>query len=199
MQGHCMRWAYFHLKQDWSCYLILDFTSIRLLSMLWDWVEKLHFLIYNYERIIMHHAQGQRRYVINLTKNIIRGMLFLIHHYFYALNTWDFDRIACWFLRRIQWLRPGAKGINGAVTAHGRTSKDENTGFAFVNCTLGGTGRIWLGGAWRPYIFQSHFFMIHNHGWYHCTWGLEWLQWSHQRPVLWTINWSSICLFFALC
>jgi pectin methylesterase-like acyl-CoA thioesterase len=46
---------------------------------------------------------------------------------------------------------PGAKGINGAVTAHGRISKDENTGFSFVNCTLGGTGRIWLGRAWRPY------------------------------------------------
>ncbi|KAM7258974.1 hypothetical protein ACFE04_014715 [Oxalis oulophora] len=45
---------------------------------------------------------------------------------------------------------PGVKTINGAVTAHGRVSKDENTGFAFVNCTVGGTGRIWLGRAWRP-------------------------------------------------
>ncbi|PSR96405.1 Pectinesterase [Actinidia chinensis var. chinensis] len=45
----------------------------------------------------------------------------------------------------------GARGINGAVTAHGRSSKDENSGFAFVNCTVGGTGRIWLGRAWRPF------------------------------------------------
>ncbi|XP_058072132.1 probable pectinesterase 8 [Magnolia sinica] len=45
----------------------------------------------------------------------------------------------------------GLKTINGAVTAHGRQSKDENTGFAFVNCTIGGTGRIWLGRAWRPF------------------------------------------------
>ncbi|XP_075079586.1 putative pectinesterase 8 [Nicotiana tabacum] len=45
----------------------------------------------------------------------------------------------------------GVKSINGAVTAHGRATKDENSGFAFVNCTLGGTGRIWLGRAWRPY------------------------------------------------
>lgn len=46
---------------------------------------------------------------------------------------------------------PGQRVINGAVTAQGRSSKDENTGFAFVNCTLGGTGRIWLGRAWRPF------------------------------------------------
>ncbi|XP_073148171.1 probable pectinesterase 8 [Henckelia pumila] len=45
----------------------------------------------------------------------------------------------------------GARNINGAVTAHGRASKDENSGFAFVNCSIGGTGRIWLGRAWRPF------------------------------------------------
>ncbi|XP_052178844.1 probable pectinesterase 8 [Diospyros lotus] len=45
----------------------------------------------------------------------------------------------------------GARVINGAVTAHGRASREENSGFAFVNCTVGGTGRIWLGRAWRPF------------------------------------------------
>lgn len=45
----------------------------------------------------------------------------------------------------------GSKFINGAVTAQGRASKDENTGFVFVNCSVGGTGRIWLGRAWRPF------------------------------------------------
>ncbi|XP_054813897.1 probable pectinesterase 8 [Prosopis cineraria] len=45
----------------------------------------------------------------------------------------------------------GQKFINGAVTAHGRTTNDENTGFAFVNCSIGGYGRILLGRAWRPY------------------------------------------------
>ncbi|KAK9284358.1 hypothetical protein L1049_023529 [Liquidambar formosana] len=45
----------------------------------------------------------------------------------------------------------GSKSINGAVTANGRASKDEDSGFAFVNCTVGGTGRIWLGRAWRPF------------------------------------------------
>lgn len=45
----------------------------------------------------------------------------------------------------------GQKSINGAVTAHGRASADEDSGFAFVRCNLGGTGRIWLGRAWRPF------------------------------------------------
>ncbi|XP_030513194.2 probable pectinesterase 8 [Rhodamnia argentea] len=46
---------------------------------------------------------------------------------------------------------PGQKLINGAVTAHGRVSKDENTGFAFLKASIGGTGRILLGRAWRPF------------------------------------------------
>ncbi|XAR52847.1 Pectinesterase [Bertholletia excelsa] len=45
----------------------------------------------------------------------------------------------------------GSKSINGAVTAHGRASKNEDSGFVFVNCSIGGTGRIWLGRAWRPF------------------------------------------------
>ncbi|KAG6768894.1 hypothetical protein POTOM_024506 [Populus tomentosa] len=65
-------------------------------------------------------------------------------HYFkdcYIQGSIDFIFGPC----KVTWLQEQIKGINGAVTAHGRTSKDENTGFAFVNCTLGGTGRIWLG------------------------------------------------------
>lgn len=64
----------------------------------------------------------------------------------------------------------GVKSINGAVTAHGRATKDENSGFAFVNCTLGGTGRIWLGRAWRPYstvVFANTFItdIVAPEGW----------------------------------
>ncbi|KAG1326389.1 Pectinesterase [Cocos nucifera] len=64
----------------------------------------------------------------------------------------------------------GLKVINGAVTAHARASGDENTGFSFVNCTIGGTGRIWLGRAWRPYsrvVFINTFMtdIISPEGW----------------------------------
>lgn len=46
---------------------------------------------------------------------------------------------------------PGSKSISGSITAHGRASSNESTGFIFINCTVGGTGRIWLGRAWRPF------------------------------------------------
>ncbi|XP_023894536.1 probable pectinesterase 8 [Quercus suber] len=64
----------------------------------------------------------------------------------------------CLLISMAKPVDPGSKGINGALTAHGRTSQDENTGFAFTNCTVGGNGRVWLGRAWRPFarvVFAS--------------------------------------------
>ena len=57
----------------------------------------------------------------------------------------------CQLLSMANPVAPGQKFINGAVTAHGRATSDDNTGFTFVNCSIGGNGRIWLGRAWRPY------------------------------------------------
>ncbi|KAL5581602.1 hypothetical protein UlMin_014044 [Ulmus minor] len=57
----------------------------------------------------------------------------------------------CQLISMANPVAPGSKGINGAVTAHGRATKDDDTGFAFVNCNIGGSGRVWLGRAWRPF------------------------------------------------
>ncbi|GAB4849764.1 hypothetical protein Ancab_004560 [Ancistrocladus abbreviatus] len=59
---------------------------------------------------------------------------------------------------------------SGAIAAHHRNSLDENTGFSFLNCTINGTGKIYLGRAWGPYSTVVYSLcdmddVIHPAGW----------------------------------
>ena len=62
----------------------------------------------------------------------------------------------------------------GALTAQGRSSLLEDTGFSFVHCKVTGSGALYLGRAWRPFsrVVFAYTYMdniILPKGWY--NWG----------------------------
>ncbi|KAA8523185.1 hypothetical protein F0562_009608 [Nyssa sinensis] len=64
--------------------------------------------------------------------------------------------------------------LTGALTAQGRSSLLEDTGFSFVNCKVTGSGALYLGRAWGPFsrVVFAYTYMdniIMPKGWY--NWG----------------------------
>lgn len=63
---------------------------------------------------------------------------------------------------------------SGSLTAQKRSSGKDDSGFAFVRCTVAGSGPVYLGRAWGPYsrvVFIYTWFadVIIPEGWY--DWG----------------------------
>lgn len=72
----------------------------------------------------------------------------------------------------------------GAIAAHHRDSAEEDSGFSFVDCTIRGTGNVYLGRAWGDYsrIIYSNCYMdniIIPQGW---------SEWNHPSRKKYNTN-----------
>lgn len=94
----------------------------------------------------------------------------------------------------------------GAIAAHHRDSANEDTGFSFVNCTIIGTGYIYLGRAWGAYSRVIYSYcgidnIITPPGW--SDWNIPPRQrcpsslniWHHELSLSWTLKTHYLLLY----
>lgn len=62
--------------------------------------------------------------------------------------------------------------LGGVITAHGKEKPSDDTGFAFVHCSISGVsnGQTYLGRLWKPYgktvfLYTDMSNVVHPEGW----------------------------------
>ncbi|KAG7555774.1 Pectinesterase catalytic [Arabidopsis suecica] len=74
-------------------------------------------------------------------------------------------------------------GVTGYITAQGRDNPYDANGFVFINCLVYGTGKAYLGRAWRPYsrviFYNSNLTdVVVPRGWW------EWNQTGYKKQLI---------------
>ncbi|CAH2069812.1 unnamed protein product, partial [Thlaspi arvense] len=118
------------------------------------------------------HIQGNVDFIFGNAKSLYQARIIFLFQSFCISELQDCDCD----------IRSTAKRF-GAIAAHHRMMENDDTGFSFVNCDIGGTGKVYLGRAWGNYsrtVYSNCFIddVITPVGWN------DWNDTDRQRKVL---------------